>query len=463
MPAISTLSIEHYRGFYDGRTIEFAIPTGSPGSGLTILVGPNNSGKTTVVDAIRLLSANGPGELDIEHRHEGHAVRITLANNQGKAKTLTNPALGAITVFEGDPQAYPRVNHIKVVPSRRAWASYASRGRMEPSNYWQQMTQHPKENPDMQLVTRLAHLSTGQKQDYDRLLRELLPELSAWRIELSRGSNFIQYATTTGARHSSDLFGDGMASLFRIALAILDAVSGDIVLIDEPELSLHPQAQKALATVLSRAASNNQVIVTTHSTYFANWSDIGSGARVFRLHLEANGVSVGHVRPETFDAFEGSIIDWQKPSLLDAVAKEVFFADEVVFLEGQEDVGLLRNFAQEKTLPQLAAFGYGAGGAGNLAHFLRMAADLGIPACAVFDGDQRELAERARAEFPKAMIEVLPVADMRDKPERDAQGRETAVIAKEGLFDRHGRIKAAHEPYLAGLLLRIRKFFDGQP
>ena len=57
--SIKKLTIKGLRGFWEETNINFAIPDNiSPKSGLTVLVGPNNSGKSTVIEAIHLLSAN---------------------------------------------------------------------------------------------------------------------------------------------------------------------------------------------------------------------------------------------------------------------------------------------------------------------------------------------------------------------------------------------------------------------
>lgn len=55
---INSLTIHGLRGFGEERTIKFAIPNGKLGGGLTILVGANNSGKTTIFEALR--SFNSP-------------------------------------------------------------------------------------------------------------------------------------------------------------------------------------------------------------------------------------------------------------------------------------------------------------------------------------------------------------------------------------------------------------------
>jgi predicted ATP-dependent endonuclease of OLD family len=307
------------------------------------------------------------------------------------------------------------------------------------------------------LVSRVANLSAKEREEFEALLKRLLPQLNTWRIELSRGQTFIQYETKSGAKHAADLFGDGMSSLFRIALALYDSRPGYMIAVDEPELSLHPQAQKSLASVISEFAKDRQIIITTHSPYFINWSDMTNGAEVVRLTQKDKGISVGTLKPKTLLDLRGLVDDWQKPNLLDAVAREIFFADEVIFFEGQEDVGLLRKFAIDRGLAALPSFGYGAGGAGNIEHFMQMAKDLHIPAAAVFDGDHADVRQRASAKFPESLIGLLPTSDMRDKPKQDNQGKQTKEIEKEGIFDRHGIIKQKYEVYLRYLFSRLTK------
>lgn len=57
--SIKRLTINGLRGFSEKTNIHFAIPDKiNPGSGLTVMVGPNNSGKSTIIEAMHLLSSN---------------------------------------------------------------------------------------------------------------------------------------------------------------------------------------------------------------------------------------------------------------------------------------------------------------------------------------------------------------------------------------------------------------------
>ena len=49
--SVKSLTIKGLRGFSKPEKLRLAEPTGKVGSGLTILVGPNNGGKSTIIEA----------------------------------------------------------------------------------------------------------------------------------------------------------------------------------------------------------------------------------------------------------------------------------------------------------------------------------------------------------------------------------------------------------------------------
>ena len=54
--SIKKLAISGLRGFATEQSLTLAIPNGANGSGLTVLVGPNNGGKSTIVEAFKAVS-----------------------------------------------------------------------------------------------------------------------------------------------------------------------------------------------------------------------------------------------------------------------------------------------------------------------------------------------------------------------------------------------------------------------
>lgn len=451
MAHLDKITIEHFRGFLAERQISLAVPNGNKGSGLTILVGPNNVGKSTIIEALRI-TLSPPQMMDRRERHVDRAVRISIQDTDKKLMQLTNPGLGAVISVQGE--AHP-VGKLRYVPARRSWTPRTSNRNIGPTAYWQQRTNDNRAD-DPNVVARLASFAPEEKVAFQQVITQLAPQVSNWVIEYSDGYSYLEYTTINGSTHTADLFGDGIASLFRIALALYDPDTDVCIVIDEPELSLHPQAQRRLADFISTKAAQRQIIVCTHSPYFVNWSDLNANAHIYRLRQDRNGIDPRQLSSGAVTGLKKLFEDWEKPQLLDPVAREVFFADEVVFFEGQEDIGLIRRFVETENLAPIQAFGYGVGGAGNIQYFLRMAIDLGIPAFAVFDRSSQAEYDYVRNHFPEARVELLPTEDIRDKPPRNGKG------ARDGLFNRDGTIKLLHRDYLIGLIAEIRAYLNDQ-
>lgn len=65
--------------------------------------------------------------------------------------------------------------------------------------------------------------------------------------------------------------GFGLTQLFPILVGVLTAKDGDVLVIENPEVHLHPRAQQDIGTLLAKvAASGVQVIVETHSDHVLN-------------------------------------------------------------------------------------------------------------------------------------------------------------------------------------------------
>ena len=66
--------------------------------------------------------------------------------------------------------------------------------------------------------------------------------------------------------------GFGTNALIQLLFELARAVEGATILMEEPEIHLHPRAQAELASVIveEAKASNKQVIMTTHSEHIAN-------------------------------------------------------------------------------------------------------------------------------------------------------------------------------------------------
>jgi AAA ATPase domain len=185
------------------------------------------------------------------------------------------------------------------------------------------------------------------------------------------------------------------------ARAVLDAVEscssrglgGLLLLIEEPELYLRPQAQRYLYRLLREfSLAGNQVIYSTHSPAFLNVTRMDELVFVERLP----GAGTHALQPEPVSADE----DFRVMTEFDAARSELFLAHAVVLVEG---------LTEKLVLPFVfAALGHDVdreaisivecGGKPNIPLFARVCKATGIPFVVVHDSDRKTSGRLAPAE-----------------------------------------------------------------
>jgi hypothetical protein len=185
------------------------------------------------------------------------------------------------------------------------------------------------------------------------------------------------------------------------ALSLVDAlesccarrIAGLLLLIEEPELYLRPQAQRYLYRLLREfALAGNQAIYSTHSPAFLNVSRFDE--LVFVERLPETGTRA--LQPESFSPDE----DFRVMTEFDAARSELFLARAVVLVEG---------LTEKLVLPFVfSALGYDVdreaisviecGGKPNIPLFARICRAAGIPFILVHDSDRRSSGRLVAAE-----------------------------------------------------------------
>jgi hypothetical protein len=101
--AFQKVSVRGLRGFASEQAIEFARPDGNAGSGLTVVVGPNNAGKSTLVEALRVFAAKSTPSFAEGSRNKraGDRVRLQLDTSDARNVLRTVDAGGSETTWEG--------------------------------------------------------------------------------------------------------------------------------------------------------------------------------------------------------------------------------------------------------------------------------------------------------------------------------------------------------------------------
>ncbi len=120
-------------------------------------------------------------------------------------------------------------------------------------------------------------------------------------------------------------------------------------IIEEPELYLHPQAQKELYSSLINISQNEaQVIFSTHSSSFLDIEKYKSIAIVYKENLEI-GTKLLQCYEELFQDVDNrkkfNLIYWINPD-----RGELFFAKKVILLEGQTDKSVIPLLAKNMNI-----------------------------------------------------------------------------------------------------------------
>lgn len=123
-----------------------------------------------------------------------------------------------------------------------------------------------------------------------------------------------------------------MIELFKFYCKIFNQSS--LLILEEPELFLHPHAKRMLSDILMDFIENdeNQIIITTHSEEFLHNVDI-ENINVIRKTLE--GTKKSRINKKNFS--DGKELQKLKIELQYKNA-EMFFAEKVILVEGEEQI-----------------------------------------------------------------------------------------------------------------------------
>lgn len=448
---IKELSISGFRGFGITQTIRFALPDETNlGSGLTIITGANNSGKTTIIESIRAFNGSESPSFSEGRRNSqnGGKVELKISDENGEIYSISSIPGGGSSTKKN--KGFSLQNY--AIPSRRAVPFEFGKTAWDRGTYIS-----IAQKIEGQRSASLSHFDARifqieqHKEDFDKVITKVLGDDFQWTVDMREtGQYYIKYSQN-GVTHSSEGVGDGVWSIFTICAALFDAPSKSVIVIDEPELSVHPAMQKKLLLLLLDYSKTHQIIICTHSPYFISWEAITNGAQLIRVVKEETNSTCYSISDESRRRFGGFLRDLNNPHTLGIEANEAFFLeDSIILVEGQEDVVIYNKIAEELGMDFKGSFfGWGVGGAAKMYAFLMLFRDLGYKhVVTMLDGDKAEESAALARDFPEYKIITLAKDDIRDKKAR-------LIQAKEGITDDKGILKEINKPYAIDLINEI--------
>jgi len=448
------LEIIGLRGFSEKGVLNLAQSTGELGSGLTILVGPNNGGKSTIVDALRSLGQQGPTSFTEGKRNTmaGTSVNLQLIFGEKKRHLNTVAAGGSETEWISKES----VGQILALPSRRYFNPYFSRLDFQRQQYMQQIGSSNSRGEPINFSGRLFRI-LREPQKFNTILEKVLSPAPSWAIEQSDHGQYYLKFQAGNQYHSSDGSGEGIISLLFIIDALYDSATGDVVAIDEPELSLHPMLQRRLARLLAEFSKDRQIVYATHSPYFIDFEYVSNGAQIARVVKLESGSKIFELKKTTAEKLSKLLTDRNNPHVLGLNAREAFFLEDgIILVEGQEDVLQYPKILEQLNLEIPAEFfGWGVGGADKMETIASLFQDLGFTKLiGLLDGNRDELIGPLQQKFPTYQFLKIPANDVRTK---DAIRQKPAVI---GLLDEGGNLREEFRIPLRELFRQANQYLN---
>lgn len=231
----------------------------------------------------------------------------------------------------------------------------------------------------------------------------------------------------------------GTGAQASITIAILRAYSeiklggGNPILIDEPELFLHPQAQRNFYKILRELAEENdiQIFYIAHSPYLISLENFDE---IFAVRkTKEKGTYIRNADADKFikdlkirkriDSDEAELKLHYKNAFEQTAGSlfslEAFFAKSVILVEGGSETLILPYFFEK------ISFDYikekitivKCGSKNELDRFYRLYSEFGIPCFVIFDGDKDKENEEEQKRINNELFDILGESEIGDFPD----------------------------------------------
>lgn len=468
---ISSIKIKGFRGFAEEQELKLSKPNGEKGSGLTVIIGPNNGGKSTVIESFKAMASLSNISFTEGQRNKkaGDRVEIILSSyDDGLTYSLK-------TILAGGSEAKREggTPKITVLSSRRFFNPYSNKASYSGEQFLaraESIMLKPRGQPIDAEDNRLFKVIEDPvlSSQFNSLLKKALGYELEWTIDLCNTGDYYVKIKQKNGDHDSDGLGEGLVSLLFLVEALSSPSKDKLIVIDEPELSLHPQLQRNLLDIILDYSKENQILYATHSPEMVSIEAIINGGTLARVVNPGDGSKIYQLSEDSkvcLKKFDGDLFNTH---VLGYDARSCFFEDDkLVVVEGQEDVTFLRKALKDLGInKRIRFFGVGAGGAEKIKYIITILENLGFEkVCCLYDGDKEQEKDNVQKDkrFSKYKFEVLNAKDIRDKECRFytncvniKNGFECKNChMKEGIFDTSYKIKEDYKNTFKSLLTRI--------
>lgn len=293
---ISSLDIQDFRSF---RELKNPLEFGS----INVLVGANNSGKSSILKAIHLIQDGAElSPLDVRIGAIGSKITIGLTDVLGISMwgglgssgdlsmdiQLTGSAdrrsIGVVRTLRHDRNGSSTVGGLQpvepehfVIPyfSKRKTVSFSEDVRNDYA-----LTVAPNL---MYLSAKLSRISNPAFPGHE-VYRDTCKEILGFMVTAIPSQNGQRPGVYLANREALpiDQMGEGVPNIVGL-LADLALSENKLFLIGEPENDLHPAALKALLGLIIESSNRNQFVISTHSNIVVSYLCAAAGSTLYNI------------------------------------------------------------------------------------------------------------------------------------------------------------------------------------
>lgn len=276
---VKKITIQNIRGFTTQKAVlDFS-------KSINLLVGPNNSGKSTIIKCMSVLQFHSLSAKDITKNNTEAEVVIHLEEMDVKkismsdSKSINTQDYGPEIIYKVNTSnmelsinskngAVPqKLNQIpSLYPNNFIYPFFAKR---KPTGYAQEMNISALNAVSddlsalyLKIDALSVHTHPGH-QDYLKYCEDILGLKNIGTIPIEKGKS-AGFIMSNGDHIPITSMGDGIPHLLGF-IVDLCAAKNNLFLIEEPENDIHPKALRALLELIKKKSETNQFVISTHS------------------------------------------------------------------------------------------------------------------------------------------------------------------------------------------------------
>lgn len=164
-------------------------------------------------------------------------------------------------------------------------------------------------------------------------------------IDSTSKSNMLLAEQGTGVQRMSLIY-----TIQNIITQKIGALGNRMLLIDEPEAFLHPEATRQLSSSLYKIGDSMPIIITTHSPILINLENDHTVIDIFRIDTNSTEAIILYTsKEETFTPDD--IENMKILNYVDSHVNEFFFSDKNIIVEGSTEKLVLQYIQKEYSIP----------------------------------------------------------------------------------------------------------------